>query len=166
MTPDGRFIAYSAAGNVVCVWDSQVGAPVSTNAAGAASCVAISPDGNRLAHASATSLIVADLVANTNWTIANGFSGSHPGLRFSADGQFLAYANTASNAPVDTNNTYDVYLYDFQTGSHTLVSRNYSAGAANDWPDISADGRFVAYRSAATNVVAGDTNTVPNIYSS
>jgi hypothetical protein len=49
-----------------------------------------------------------------------------------------------------------------------LVSRCYNSSAAgndsSDSPDISADGRFVAYRSAATNLVPGDTNGAPDIF--
>jgi hypothetical protein len=37
-------------------------------------------------------------------------------------------------------------------------------GGASDWPDISADGRFVSYRSAATNIVPNDTNGLPDIF--
>ena len=59
-------------------------------------------------------------------------------------------------------------MYDCQAGTNLLVSRGYSAGepgnAGSDSPDISADGRFVAYRSAASNLVPGDANGLPDIF--
>jgi hypothetical protein len=89
-------------------------------------------------------------------------------MRFNADGRFLTYASTTAQALVDTNGTYDVYLYDLQTRAKLLVSQAYgfagAAEAASDSPDISADGRFVAYRSAAGNIVAGDSNGVADVF--
>jgi len=167
LSADGRFVAFSGQTGKVYVWDSQSAAPVHTNSATAVSSLAISPHG-RLVFVTTSGLSAVDWVAHTNWAIANGLSGSHPGLRFSEDGRFLAYANTAAGAATDTNGTYDVYLYDFQTGDHFLASHSLSGtaavGGSSDWPDISADGRFVSYRSAATNIVANDTNGVPDIF--
>jgi hypothetical protein len=50
-----------------------------------------------------------------------------------------------------------------------LVSSHFGTAtggnAASDWPEISADGRFIAYRSFATNLLAVPTsNTVPNLF--
>jgi hypothetical protein len=68
--------------------------------------------------------------------------------------------------PVSTTN--QVYLYDFQTATSSLVSSCYSSGGgtygASDSPNISADGRFVVYRSAADNIVPYDTNGVPDVF--
>jgi hypothetical protein len=59
-------------------------------------------------------------------------------------------------------------LYDFQTGTNLLVSRSSdgaSAGDGNsDSVEISSDGRFVAYRSAADNLVPGDLNGQPDLF--
>ena len=38
------------------------------------------------------------------------------------------------------------------------------ANAASDSPDISYDGRFVAYRSAASNIATNDANGVPDVF--
>ena len=80
----------------------------------------------------------------------------------------LSFFNTTKSAvAADTNNTNDVYLYDLQTSALTLVSlnSNLTASANNvdhDNPVLSGDGRFVVYRSFATDIVPGIVHT-PNI---
>ena len=162
MTPDGRFVAYGGPSALAYVWDSQA---AKTNYAitfsGTNSGAGISPDGNRIVYAFSGQLYAVDRSANTNWLIGPVASGCHAGLRFSGDGRFLVYA-----APVNTTN--QVYLYDFLTGINLMVSRNYTSGAAasgvSDSPDITSDGRFVAYRSAAGDIVPGDGNSVPDVF--
>jgi hypothetical protein len=165
MTPDGRFIAFAGplTGSVtkLYLWDSQVIQLVYTNAASGISNVAVSSDGNRIAYATAGTLYLVDRAGNTTRTIGPVASGSHSRLRFSGDGRFLAYA-----APLSGTN--QVYFYDFQAAATLLVSTGCSSGGAaagaSDSTDISADGRFVAYRSAAGDIVPGDTNGVPDVF--
>jgi Tol biopolymer transport system component len=65
----------------------------------------------------------------------------------SADGRFVAFASDASNlVPGDRNPESDVFVRDRTTGSTELVSERQEAHI-NGWPAISADGRFVAFRS-------------------
>jgi hypothetical protein len=167
MTPDGRFVVYAGilSGTTVrlYVWDTLAAARIYTNAA-SPTAVSISPDGRRLAYLAGTpaSLNVVDLSINSNWVASAGTFTSHPGLRFSGDGRWLVYATSAINATGDANTVQDVYLYDFQTGTNFLVS--VGGNDASDSPDISADGRFVVYRSAATNLVAGDINGLPDVF--
>src|SRR4028119_572855 len=86
----------------------------------------------------------------------------------SADGRFVAFDSDASNiVPGDTNNNYDIFVRDRLTNTTTRVSLD-SAGnqAKSDFysPSISADGRFVAFRSYASNLVPGDTNDTDDIF--
>jgi Tol biopolymer transport system component len=88
----------------------------------------------------------------------------------SADGRFVAFASNASDlVPGDTNGAADVFVRDRQTGSTSRVSVN-SAEAQVDGPTgslapaISGDGRFVAFVSDATDVVAGDTNGAFDVF--
>jgi beta propeller repeat protein len=79
----------------------------------------------------------------------------------SADGNLVVFLSSASNLVTgDTNGKADVFLKDLTTGQTTRISTD-SAGAqannASDRMDISADGRYVAFRSLASNLVSGDT---------
>ncbi len=170
MTPDGHFVAFvdpnGASFGTFYIWDSLAAARVYTGTTvfGLRN-IAISPDGNRLAYwagSGVVQLYALDRAANTNWAIISGPGPTpRPTLRFSRNNQGLTYNKLLTG-------TNQVYLYDFQTGANLLASHTYdSAGPASlssDSPDISADGRFVAYRSAATNLVAGDTNSVRDIF--
>jgi Tol biopolymer transport system component len=96
---------------------------------------------------------------------ANGHS-QLPAL--SADGRFVAFESTADNlAPGDTNNASDVFLRDTQTGITTRVSVASDGTQGNNYsraPTLSADGRFVAFYSAANTLVSGDTNNVADVF--
>jgi Tol biopolymer transport system component len=92
----------------------------------------------------------------------NSFSGFQS---ISADGQVVAYSSYASNLVAgDTNGTWDVFVRDRAMGITERVSVDSSGvegngGSGDDRPpSISADGRFVAFGSYASNLVAGDTN--------
>lgn len=80
----------------------------------------------------------------------------------SADGRFVAFDSRANNlATGDTNGRDDVFVRDRQNGVTELVSANLSGTLGNNFsvrPSISADGRFVAFDSLSSNLVAGDTN--------
>ena len=97
-------------------------------------------------------------------------NGSSFGPVISADGRFVAFGSAASDLVAnDTNGaTNDVFVRDLQLGTTTLVSINrFGTGSGNSFsggpagPVISADGRFVAIQSAASDLVANDTNGVP-----
>ena len=91
---------------------------------------------------------------------------SSPAL--SADGRFVAFESWASNlVPEDTNGQPDIFVHDRTTGAVALASVDSTGEQANYWsyqPAISADGRFVAYQSYASNLVADDSNTAYDIF--
>ncbi|HEX2908881.1 MAG TPA: hypothetical protein VHO69_18560 [Phototrophicaceae bacterium] len=79
----------------------------------------------------------------------------------SADGRYIAFSSYASNLVAsDTNNDMDVFRYDRQSGQTTLVSVAASGAQAvglSGHASISADGRYIAFESDASNLVANDT---------
>jgi Tol biopolymer transport system component len=94
----------------------------------------------------------------------------------SADGRVVAFVSSASNlAPFDDNHESDVFVFDVASGSVALVSatsKGKAANASSSRPALSADGRYVAYQSIASNLgsrrgcpgSATDTNLLPDVY--
>ncbi len=89
------------------------------------------------------------------------------GPSISADGRFVAFASDASNLVAgDTNGTEDVFVHDLKTRRTVRVSvtsRGAQANGASLQPAISANGRFVAFVSSATNLAHG-TGAETNVY--
>lgn len=86
----------------------------------------------------------------------------------SDDGRYVVFYSTATNlVSGDTNGVLDVFRHDTTTGATTRISLDSSASQANGnslYPAISADGRYVAFESTATNLVTGDTNARSDIF--
>jgi Tol biopolymer transport system component len=103
-------------------------------------------------------------VANDG-TQGNGLS-YEPSI--SADGRYVAFSSNASNlVSGDTNSENDIFVYDLQTGTTKRISvaSDGTQGNQDSYnPSISADGRYVAFRSSATNLVSGDTNNTTDIF--
>ncbi|MFN2555466.1 MAG: Ig-like domain-containing protein [Nitriliruptorales bacterium] len=100
------------------------------------------------------------LISRASDTAGGAASNDHSGgVSVSADGRYVAFMSNADNLSVEDNDAYTtVYVRDRDTGTTTLVSRAYEATAkANDdslYPSISADGRYVAFVSRATNLIS------------
>ncbi|RZU01466.1 WD40 repeat protein [Kribbella rubisoli] len=118
-------------------------------------------------------VFVRDLVRGRTTRVSVGDGGvqgngeSREGS-ISADGRYVAFTSFASNlVPGDTNGGEgDVFLRDLKTGRTTLVSVG-SQGQGNlssVGSEISADGSHVAFTSAATNLVVGDTNDTQDVF--
>src|SRR5690349_24424525 len=86
----------------------------------------------------------------------------------SGDGRWLAFTSDATNlVEGDTNGKLDVFLRDRQSGRTVLVSVARDGGPSDDGSDVAAvsdDGRHVAFFSGVTNLVAGDTNGVEDVF--
>jgi Tol biopolymer transport system component len=95
----------------------------------------------------------------------NDLSGSPV---ISSNGRFVAFSSRASNlVPGDTNNTDDIFVHDRQLGTTSRASVDSSGLQANygsAFPSISADGRFVAFHTSASNLVPGDMNGVDDVF--
>src|SRR5262249_31066259 len=88
----------------------------------------------------------------------------------SGDGRVVAFDSFASNLdPADGDMIDDVFLRDAQTNTTTLVSRASGANGAKANalsldPAVSADGRFVAFTSRASNLDPADGDTTVDVY--
>jgi len=138
-------------------WPALLGAALATIAA-AGLILALS---GRIASSDSlgtTERVSQDSAANQG----NGDSGEYR-VAISADGRYVAFQSYASNLALgDTNSTGDIFVHDRWTGSTTRVSVDSAGGQANgnsEVPSVSADGRYVAFRSYASNLVPGDTNS-------
>lgn len=145
ISADGRFVTYfSAASNLV---------PGDTN--GAFDVFVLDRDSSTTTRAS-----VADGGVQAN-------AGSY-GPAISADGRFVTYNSDATNLVAgDSNSARDVFLFDSVAATTTRVSVADGGAQANGSsfePTISGDGRFVAYRSEASNLVAADTNAADDVF--
>lgn len=197
ISANGQFVAFtSEATNLVpgdtnglgdvFVRDRQAGVtrrvnlgPRGVQSNGGGGQVTISADGRFVAFASrATNLVpgdsdlqgvyIHDRLAGTTERVSVGLGGIvqrdgenyEPSL--SANGRFVAFTSEATNlVPGDTNGAGDVFVRDRQAGTTRRISlgpRGVQGNGESSLSPISADGRFVAFWSEATNLVPGDTN--------
>ena len=86
----------------------------------------------------------------------------------SGDGRYVAYDSEATNlVPGDRNRRRDVFVYDRQTATTTLISRNPDGDPADHGsggPVLTPDGRFVLYKSRARDLVPGDRRFGTDVY--
>ncbi len=146
--------------------------------------LSLSDDGNLVAfHSSASNMVLGDTNGvqdvfvfdrNTDASIrvsvssagqqANGPSDS-PSL--SGDGQYVAFASRGTLVSNDTNVASDVFVHNLQTAETIRVSVSSAGDESNGHsggPSLSADGRYVAFSSDATNLVPGDTNGQTDVF--
>ena len=92
---------------------------------------------------------------------------SYPAF-ISADGRFVAFSSIADNLVAgDTNEDWDVFVHDRQTGQTMRISVASDGGQgrkASYDPSISADGRLASFYSFAENLTSGDTNAVADVF--
>jgi Tol biopolymer transport system component len=121
----------------------------------------------------ARDVFVRDRIAGTTERISvdsNGVQGNADSAfpSISADGRYVAFASTASNLVAgDTNAHSDVFVRDRLSGTTERVSvdSNGVQGNADSYaPSVSADGRYVAFASDATNLVPGDLNGRTDVF--
>jgi uncharacterized repeat protein (TIGR01451 family) len=115
---------------------------------------------------------VTELISTSTDEVQGNQDSELPAI--SADGRYVAFASLADNlVPGDTNVSSDIFVRDRLTGvtERVSVSNTGRQGDANSGfleglgaPSISADGRFVAFDSNATNLVRGDRNNAPDVF--
>jgi Domain of unknown function DUF11/WD40-like Beta Propeller Repeat len=86
-------------------------------------------------------------------------------ISFSADGRYIAFVTNDSNLIVgDTNNNWDVFVHDLVTSKTTRISGVQGCGGEIGFTSLSANGRYVAFKCEASNLVANDTNNDSDIF--
>jgi hypothetical protein len=162
MTTDGSMVVWADTFDAYW-WQASSGTYTIFNGI-PAGLVAISPDGAKAAVAASfpgvNRIYLVDLLSNTNVILTNIVWTPWP-FQFSADGKFLA-------SVVANGNINQLDLFDLVTGSNTLISQAYDStnggNGSSDSPAFSSDGRYIAYRSVANNLVPGDDNGWPDIF--
>ncbi|EHR69771.1 periplasmic component of the Tol biopolymer transport system [Burkholderiales bacterium JOSHI_001] len=132
---------------------------------------------NLTGGASGPNVVLRNLATGVNTLVTTdatgaGVGGSSPML--SESGARLAFYSFSSKITEgDTNDLWDVFVYDSATGAKRRVSLRDGGGerdvgtesrSRGVWPSISGDGRYVAYATTSTNVVAGDTNGLQDVF--
>lgn len=149
ITPDARFVVFSSLASTLVSGDTN------------------GPGGN--------DIFLRDRQLQTTERVSVGSNGEQGNFlstepAISPDGRFVVFSSLASNFVLgDTNGQYDVFVRDRVAGTTTLASvradgvqgDNHSGGVTfgvDRSQVISANGRFIAFRTYAQNLVAGDQN--------
>ncbi len=120
----------------------------------------LSGEGEADGEARATTCAPINTIHRVSLTNTGGPSdGESLSPRMSVDGRYVTFYTLGQLVNADTNAAYDVYVYDRQTCTLEALSVNLTGGlSGGQSPSISADGRYVAFHSNATDLVSGDTN--------
>lgn len=165
MSADGQRVAYIDSSSHLYVWDwnASVLLRIYAKLVSEPTSALLSANGNRLLYVAANHLYVRELSGPADMPLYPTSDPVVSASQWSDDGRFLSFVTDSGLVAEDTNGLNDVYLHDFQTSALTLVSRNQagtsSAAGASDSPVLSADGRFVLFRSLAADVVPGMTGS-------
>jgi Tol biopolymer transport system component len=181
MSENGRYVAYSlhdaaaSPRDSLRVRDTQAGIDIYTNAwtpflyaSQFWAAAALSPDGSRLLYVINRTLYVNSVPGNTNLLSVPSAALVQNAAGWSEDGRYLAFVSSTNLLSSGDDGTNKAYLCDLQTGDITLMGvTGPSTGidhVFSDSPAVSADGRFVVYRSGVTNYLVGDTSMPPNLF--
>jgi Ca2+-binding RTX toxin-like protein len=144
-----------------------------------------SPDGSKvLFESSSSNLVTGDnngksdiFIKNIQTGVVTSVSSTNLGVQgnadsfnahYSADGSKVVFSSFATNlVSVDSNGFEDIFVKDLASGVVTLVSSSSTGMQANAYSDTAVftpDGTKVAFESAASNLVAGDTNGITDIF--
>ena len=167
LTADGRYVVYATLmPQNVFLWDRVAQTNIiAAPAPWMAMQPAIAPDGSYFAY---TRVVIGPTYTNTylqniadrTLTVIDQQSALYTQSRFSGDSRSFVGGSMV-------NGISQIYVYDIPTQTKVLVSRDASGNPASgpsDSPFLSYDGRFVAYRSYATNLVPNDAPGTADIF--
>jgi hypothetical protein len=152
LSADGRYVAFSSNASNLVSGDTNQGYDVFVH--------------DRRTHAT-TRVSVSSTGEQASVSDPESQPGSGSGF-ISPDGRYVAFLSNAENfAPGALPGISQAYLHDRVTHTTVPVSVNAAGQLANDWtaePVMSADSRFIAFASGASNLVPGDTNDNADIF--
>jgi Tol biopolymer transport system component len=156
---NGRFVAFQSQASDLVATDTNGGQPT--------------PDAQ-------IDVFVRDLETGTTTLVSVNRTGMDSGNsssfdpKISADGSIVVFRSLASDlVNKDTNGQSDLFVRDLETGTTKLVSVNRKfADSGNSFlaqelftsVSLNPDGRFVAFRSWASDLVAPDTNRTTDVF--
>ena len=114
--------------------------------------------------------VLVSRAAGLTGTTADGISA---GGVSSADGNTVVFTSTSTNLvggiTKQNSGATDIYVFNAVTGTMRLVSNAFgftslTGNGASDQPVISSDSTFIAFRSAASNLISGDLNGQPDVF--
>lgn len=122
---------------------------------------------------SSNDIFVRDLVTGNVVAVSQNTSGSvgtgtadNPGI--SSDGRYVVFESSSTSlVSGDTNAAVDIFVRDTLAGTTTRVNVDSSGSEANQLSglaQITPDGRYVVFASAASNLVSGDTNAITDVF--
>src|SRR2546421_4666979 len=108
------------------------------------------------------------ILVSSNSSATDGGNGDSVPLDLSTNGQYALFESVASDLVLgDTNKASDIFVRDLNNGLISLISigTNGAVGnGASSGAAMTPDGRYIAFASAASNLVAGDTNNIPDVF--
>ena len=115
---------------------------------------------------------VRDRVAGTTALVSvalDGFAGedSSNAAQISEDGRFVVFSSRSNNLVAGDIGQIDLFVRDLVAGTTERINLTPSGAASSASafdPAISADGRYVAFLSHATDLVAGVSGSVSRVY--
>src|SRR6266704_1182779 len=154
LSPDGRYVLFASAANNLVTTSNGNPLPI-----------LVAPRLNvflRDRTAGMTTLV------SVNFTGTGGGNGDSIPTGISTNGRYACFESSASDLVLtDTNGLTDVFVRDLMSNTTALVSANLAGVPGNGvcrGSALTPDGRYVAFVSAATNLVAGDTNGIPDVF--
>ncbi len=115
-----------------------------------------------------TATLTLDVGFPTSVLVGEGLTGDAFDAVLSHDGRFLTFTSAdATLVANDTNAASDVFVRDLATNQTERISVTSTGAQANDGsssPSLSADGRYVAFVSRATNLATSDTTAIEDVY--
>ena len=158
ISPDGRYVLFSSAANNLVLTTSTNPIPL------------LIPARLNVYLRDRSNDVTA--LASVNLAGTGGGNGDSFAMGVSSNGQFALFESSATDLvpgdPNPANNmAKDIYLRDVVNGTTTLVSVSTNGGFGNGLsrtPVMTPDGRYVAFVSSASNLVAGDANNIPDIF--